>query len=72
MDVMGGLIVFSAMGAIVCAKARAAGPTLLFGIVAVMLFCVTPMGSRLPGAFGDAAQWVGSHSGSVVSHGGSR
>lgn len=50
MNVLIALIAFSALGALICARARAAGPALFFGVVAVALFAATPLGAELPGA----------------------
>ncbi len=50
MNVLVALIVFSALGAVICMKARAAGPAVFFGVVAVALFAATPLGAELPGA----------------------
>ena len=47
MSVLTALIVFSALGAVVCAKARAAGPAVFFGVVAVALLSATPVGAEL-------------------------
>jgi len=50
MTVLIALITFSALGAVICTKARAAGPAVFFGVVAVALFAATPLGAELPGA----------------------
>ena len=47
MSVMAAVIVFSALGAVICTKARAAGPALFFGVVAVALLSATPVGAEL-------------------------
>ena len=47
MSVMTALIVFSAVAAVICTKARAAGPALFFGVVAVALLSATPVGAEL-------------------------
>ena len=47
MSVMAALIVFSALAAVICTKARAAGPALFFGVVAVALLSATPVGAEL-------------------------
>lgn len=49
MSVVTALIVFSALGAVICARARAAGPALFFGVVAVALLMATPLGEQLQG-----------------------
>lgn len=49
MNVITALIVFSALGAVICARARAVGPALFFGVVAVALLTVTPLGAELRG-----------------------
>ncbi|WP_075334764.1 hypothetical protein [Pseudonocardia sp. Ae717_Ps2] len=66
MDIVAALIVFSLIGAVICVKARAAAPALFFGVVAVVLFCMTPLGSGLPGAAADVAGWIGDHGASAV------
>jgi hypothetical protein len=58
MSVITALILFSALGAVLCARARAAGPALFFGVVAVALLTATPAGAelgRLIDAVGDYA-----------------
>jgi len=47
MSVMTVLIVFSAVAAVICTKARAAGPALFFGMVAVALLSATSLGAEL-------------------------
>ncbi len=47
MSVVTALIVFSALGALLCSRARAAGPALFFGVVAVALLAATPLGEQL-------------------------
>ena len=59
MSTIAALIIFSAAGAAICVKARAAVPALIFGAFALVLFCTTPLGSGLPGALADVAGWVG-------------
>jgi len=44
---MTAVILFSALGALICTKARAAGPALFFGAVAVALLSATPLGAEL-------------------------
>lgn len=66
MNVIAALIVFSAVGAFICAKSRAAGPALLFGVVAVVLLCTTPIGSGIPDAVAAVAGWVGDHGSDVA------
>jgi len=45
---MTAVILFSALGALICTKARAAGPALFFGVVAVaLLLSATPVGAEL-------------------------
>ncbi|MQA13471.1 MAG: hypothetical protein GEV09_04645 [Pseudonocardiaceae bacterium] len=47
MNVLTALILFSGLAALLCAKARAAGPALFFGVVAVALLTATPLGAEL-------------------------
>lgn len=72
MDVIAALIVFAGIGAMVCARSRAGGPALLFGVIAIVLFCFTPAGSGLPGFLAGTVQWIGTHAGNVVSTAGAR
>ena len=46
MSVITAIILFSALGAMICTKARAAGPALFFGVVAVALLSATPVGAE--------------------------
>lgn len=69
MSTIAALIVFSAAGSAICAKARAAVPALIFGVFAVVLFCTTPLGSGLPGALADITSFVGD-TGAQVAHAG--
>lgn len=69
MDVIAALLVFALIGAFICVKARAAAPALFFGVVAVVLFCLTPLGAGLPHAAGEVAGWVGDQGSSVVEAG---
>ncbi len=47
MSVITALIVFCALGAVLRARARAAGPALFFGVVALVLLSATPAGAVL-------------------------
>lgn len=47
MSVVIALIVFSLLGALICVRARAAGPALFFGVLAVVLLAMTPLGAQL-------------------------
>lgn len=44
MSIQWWLIVFSAAGAVLCSRYRAAAPALVFGVVAMGLFVLTPAG----------------------------
>ncbi len=59
MNVMTALIVFSALGAVICARARAAGPALFFGVVAVALLSATPLGEGLREFVGTVVEQAG-------------
>ena len=48
MTLLAGLIVFCALGAWLCARQRAAGAALAFGVIGTVLFCTTPLGAGLP------------------------
>jgi hypothetical protein len=66
MSVMTALIVFSALAAVICTKARAAGPALFFGVVAVALLSATPVGAELrefAGAVVEQASGAGAEGG---------
>ena len=47
MSVLPALILFSAVAALICVRARAAGPALLFGVVALVLLAATPVGAAM-------------------------
>jgi hypothetical protein len=48
MHSVGALIVFCALGAVICAKARVAGGAVVFALIGVVLFVSTPAGRALP------------------------
>lgn len=48
LNVIWALFGLSAIGALLCARTRAATPALFFGVLAVVLFMATPFGSELP------------------------
>ena len=48
MTLLAGLIVFSALGAWLCVRQRAASAALAFGVIGTVLFCTTPLGTGLP------------------------
>ena len=50
MQSVGALILFSILGAVICAKARVAGGAIVFSLIALVLFVSTPAGSGLPRA----------------------
>lgn len=47
---LGGLILFSAVAAYVCAKSNAAGGAVVFSLIGVCLFLSTPAGGWVPDA----------------------
>ncbi len=47
---VGALILFSILGAVICAKARVAGGAVVFALIGLVLFVSTPAGSGLPAA----------------------
>ena len=49
MDSVGALILFSILGAVICAKARVAGGAVVFSLIALVLFVSTPAGSGAAG-----------------------
>jgi hypothetical protein len=50
MDSVGALILFSILGAVICAKARVAGGAVVFSLIGLVLFVSTPAGRALPEA----------------------
>ena len=50
MQSVGALILFSILGAAICAKARVAGGAIVFSLIGLVLFVSTPAGSGLPRA----------------------
>lgn len=68
MSLIAGLIIFSVLGAWLSARSRAAGPSLVFGAVAILLFCATPLGRGLPHLFSAAVQHVSHSGGQVAGH----
>ena len=50
MQSVGTLILFSILGAFICAKARVAGGAIVFALIALTLFVSTPAGQALPEA----------------------
>ena len=50
MHSVGALILFSILGAVICAKARVAGGAIVFALIGLVLFVSTPAGSGLPAA----------------------
>lgn len=72
MDTIAALIIFSSFGTWISVKARAAGPALFFGVVAVVLFCTTPLGSWVPGAISSATHTTAEVGGSLATVGGAR
>lgn len=50
---IGVLIVFAMLGAVICAKSRSAGGAVVFAGVALALFIATPVGAGLPGVLSD-------------------
>jgi hypothetical protein len=53
MGAVGVLIVFAALGALICARSRVAGGAVVFALIALVLFIGTPAGAGLPGMVGD-------------------
>jgi len=59
MSVMTAIVLFSVLGAVICTKARAAGPALFFGVIAVALLSATPLGAQLREFFALMAEQAG-------------
>ena len=74
MDITAGMIIMSGFGAWLSMRHRAAVPALVLGVISVVLFCTTPLGSGLPGALGTVIHGVSSVGGTVADagHGGAR
>ncbi len=47
---IGALILFSILGAVICAKARVTGGAVVFALIGLVLFVSTPAGRGLPAA----------------------
>jgi hypothetical protein len=69
MSTVAALIIFSLVGAWLCARHRAAVPALFFGITAVVLFCTTPLGSGVPGTVATVVHGVSTVGGRVADAG---
>ncbi|GAY09635.1 hypothetical protein [Pseudonocardia sp. N23] len=52
MNAVGVLIFMAILGALICAKVRAAGGAIVFSLLALVLFIATPAGQGLPDAIG--------------------
>ncbi len=50
MDSIGGLILFSILGAFICSKARVPAGAVVFSLIGLLLFVSTPAGRGLPEA----------------------
>lgn len=59
MQSVGALILFSILGAWICAKARVAGGAVVFALIALVLFVSTPVGRALPDAVSGFVSTVG-------------
>ena len=66
------LIFFAILGSVICARARVAGGAVVFGVLAVVLFVSTPIGSGLPGVVSSLVSTVKDVTAPVTqgSHGG--
>ncbi len=58
MGSVGGLILFSILGARICAKARVPGGAVVFALIGLVLFVSTPAGSGLPAAVAEFVSTV--------------
>ena len=72
MSNVGVLIFFAILGSVICARARVAGGAVVFGVLAVVLFVSTPIGSGLPGVVSSLVSTVKDVTAPVTqgSHGG--
>ena len=59
MQSVGALILFSILGAWICAKARVSGGAIVFALIALVLFVSTPAGRALPEAVAGFVSTVG-------------
>lgn len=66
MELLAGLILFSAAGAWLAARARAAGAALAFGVIATVLFCTTPLGAGVPALVGGIVRGSAAVGGQLV------
>ena len=66
MNLLAGLILFSGLGAWLCARQRAAGAALAFGVIGSVLFCSTPLGATFPAFIGALVQGTAQVGGQVV------
>jgi hypothetical protein len=66
MELLAGLILFSAAGAWLSARARAAGAALAFGVIGTVLFCTTPLGAGLPALIGNFVHGTAAVGGQLV------
>lgn len=66
MELLAGMILFSAAGAWLAARARAAGAALAFGVIGAVLFCATPLGARVPALIGDFVEGTAVVGGQLV------
>jgi hypothetical protein len=71
-DITAALIIFSSLGAWLSARHRAAVPALVFGALATVLFCTTPLGSGLPDAVATVVHWTSGVGGQLAAQGGGR
>jgi hypothetical protein len=69
MDITAGMIIMAGFGSWLSARHRAAVPALVLGVIAVVLFCTTPLGSGLPGALGTVIHGVSSVGATVADAG---
>jgi hypothetical protein len=69
---MGALILFSILGAWICAKARVAAGAIVFSLIALALFVSTPAGSGLPRAVSGFVSGVGDAATPALTDGGTQ
>jgi hypothetical protein len=66
MEGIGVLILFAALGAFICAKARVAGGAVVFSLLALALFISTPAGQELPAVLSDFVATLDTSTGPVL------
>jgi hypothetical protein len=72
MSNVGLLILFSILGAAICAKTRSAAGAVVFSLIALVLFVGTPVGRSVPGVVGKVMSTVDQATTPTLDGGGQR